>query len=63
MSVRAIIAEDESVLRIELKELLAHVWPALRIVALAQDGAELRAIEEHAPDDVRYPDARTPAST
>jgi DNA-binding LytR/AlgR family response regulator len=61
MSVRAIIAEDESVLRVELKELLAHVWPALRIVALAEDGAEaMRAIEEHAPD-VLFLDIQMPA--
>jgi len=40
MSVRAIIAEDESLLRVEMSELLATVWPDLDIVALAEDGVK-----------------------
>lgn len=60
MSVRAIIAEDESVLRIELGELLADVWPDLEIVAMVEDGVKaVRAIEQHAPDvlflDIQMP--------
>lgn len=34
----AIIAEDEPVLRDELKASLTRLWPDLRIVAEAQDG-------------------------
>jgi DNA-binding LytR/AlgR family response regulator len=51
MSIRAIIAEDESVLRIEIKELLGQLWPELDVVALAEDGiTAMRAIEQHTPD-------------
>lgn len=46
----AILAEDEPVLRGELRELLATQWPELDIRADVADGAAaLRAIEEHAP--------------
>ncbi len=60
MSVRAIIAEDEAVLRTEIAELLAHVWPELDIVASVEDGLKaLRAMEQHAPDvlflDIQMP--------
>ena len=60
MSVRAIIAEDESLLRFEMSELLATVWPDLDIVALAEDGVKAaQAIEKHAPDvlflDIQMP--------
>jgi len=48
---RAVIAEDEPVLRAELRELLARLWPELVICAEAEDGIEaLRALSEHAPD-------------
>lgn len=60
MRTRAIVAEDESVLRIELGELLAHVWPELDVVALVGDGLEaVRAIEKHAPD-VMFLDIQMP---
>jgi DNA-binding LytR/AlgR family response regulator len=46
----AILAEDEPVLRGELKEMLAAQWPELKVVAEAGDGpAALRAVAEHAP--------------
>src|SRR3954468_14128437 len=48
---RAILAEDEPLLREELAELLASLWPELDIVAQAADGiAALQAVERHAPD-------------
>src|SRR5207244_8341029 len=48
---RAIIAEDEPLLREELAELLASLWPELAIVAQAADGiATLQALEKHSPD-------------
>src|SRR5258706_2778794 len=51
--VRAVIAEDEPVLREELIELLGKVWPELEIVAVAADGfAAMRAIDEHRPQIV-----------
>ena len=46
----AILAEDEPVLRGELKEMLATQWPELDVVAEAGDGpAALRAVAEHDP--------------
>jgi len=46
----AILAEDEPVLRDELREMLAAQWPELDIVAQAGDGpAALRAVDALAP--------------
>lgn len=46
----ALIAEDEAVLRDELRARLAIHWPELEIVAEAANGIEaLRALERHAP--------------
>ena len=48
---RAIIAEDEPLLREELAELLGALWPELAIIAQTADGiATLQALEKHAPD-------------
>lgn len=57
---RAIIAEDEPLLREELAELLAGLWPELEVVSQPGDGiAALRALEEHSPDvlflDIQMP--------
>jgi DNA-binding LytR/AlgR family response regulator len=49
--VTALIAEDESVLRQELREALAATWPELAIVGEAADGlAALRGLGELSPD-------------
>jgi len=46
----AIIAEDEELLRGELREMLATQWPELSVVAEAADGqAAMRAVDECAP--------------
>jgi DNA-binding LytR/AlgR family response regulator len=46
----AVIAEDESLLRAELRETLAALWPELHIAAEAEDGLEaMRALHEHQP--------------
>jgi DNA-binding LytR/AlgR family response regulator len=46
----AIIAEDEPLLRRELREALASLWPELAIVAEAEDGTQaLRALDKYAP--------------
>jgi Response regulator of the LytR/AlgR family len=51
MTVRAIIAEDESVLREQMLKMLAQVWPELDIVAVAEDGVKAaQAIEQRSPD-------------
>ena len=57
---KAVIAEDEPVLRSELRNTLAQLWPELDICAEAENGIEaLRALEVHAPDilflDIQMP--------
>ncbi len=57
---KAVIAEDEPVLRVELRNMLAKLWPELVICAEVEDGVEaLRALNEHAPDilflDIQMP--------
>lgn len=60
---RAIIAEDEPLLREELAELLGSLWPELDIVAQTADGiATLRALEAHAPE-VLFLDIQMPGMT
>lgn len=58
--ITAIIAEDETLLRTALRDLLARVWPELEVVAECDDGASaLEAISEHRPTiaflDIRMP--------
>ncbi len=57
----AIIAEDEPLLRAQLKETLAAAWPELEILGEAGDGiTAIRMIDDKAPDiaflDIRMPD-------
>src|SRR5204862_4991240 len=60
---RAIIAEDEPLLREELAELLESLWPELELVAQTGDGiATLREVEAHAPD-VLFLDIQMPGLT
>jgi DNA-binding LytR/AlgR family response regulator len=59
-SVRAVVAEDEPVLREELVELLGSLWPELDVVAQAPDGvAALAAVDEFSPSimflDIQMP--------
>ncbi len=61
MTLTAIIAEDEPILRAQLKSKLAKLWPELKIVAEVGDGeAALEAINEHHPRlaflDIRMPE-------
>jgi DNA-binding LytR/AlgR family response regulator len=50
-TLKAVIAEDEPVLRSELKRTLARLWPELAICAEAEDGIQaLHEVEQHAPD-------------
>src|SRR5258708_22467344 len=57
---RALIGEDEPVLRVELAEMLVSLWPELDVVAKVADGVEaLRALEEHRPD-VMFLDIQMP---
>jgi len=57
---KAVIAEDEPILRTELKDTLAKLWPELVVCAEAEDGIEaLRALTEHRPNilflDIQMP--------
>jgi DNA-binding LytR/AlgR family response regulator len=56
----AIIAEDETPQRQELRALLAELWPELNVVAECEDGlSALEALEQHSPQlaflDIRMP--------
>jgi DNA-binding LytR/AlgR family response regulator len=60
---KAVIAEDEPVLRRELIGLLARLWPDLEISADVGDGIEaLGALAQHAPD-VLFLDIQMPGMT
>ncbi len=61
MNIRAVIAEDEPILRAQLKAKLGKVWPELEIVADVGDGeAALESIDEHRPElaflDIQMPE-------
>ena len=59
----ALLADDERLLREQLRARLAEVWPELEIVAEAKNGAEAVALtEEHHPDIV-FLDIRMPGMT
>src|ERR1700741_2995918 len=50
LPVTAVIAEDEPILRSELREVLAKLWHELAVLAAAGDGIEaLRAVATHKP--------------
>ena len=60
---KAIVAEDEALLRAELVSLLRKAWPDLDIAAECEDGASaLDAIDVHQPD-VAFLDIRMPGLT
>jgi DNA-binding LytR/AlgR family response regulator len=60
---RAVIAEDEEILREHLREQLQSLWPELCVVAEAEDGVSaLRAIESHDPD-ILFLDIQMPGLT
>jgi DNA-binding LytR/AlgR family response regulator len=56
----AVIAEDEPVLRGELKENLSRLWPGLRIVAEAEDGVEALDALERCRPQVMFLDIQMP---
>ncbi len=59
----AVIAEDEPLLRAELKEALAELWPEVEIKAAAKNGIEaIRALEAYEPD-VLFLDIQMPGMT
>jgi len=61
--VRAVIADDERLMREQLRTRLAEVWPELEVVAEARNGREaVDAVAEHRPDLV-FLDIRMPGMT
>ncbi len=60
---RAIIADDERLMREQLRARLAEVWPELQVVAEARNGEEAVAlVAEHRPD-LAFLDIRMPGKT
>jgi DNA-binding LytR/AlgR family response regulator len=60
---RAVLADDERLMREQLRARLAEVWPELVIVAEARNGLEaVQAVEQHRPDVV-FLDIRMPGLT
>ncbi len=60
---RALIADDERLLREQLKSRLAEVWPELEICGEARDGQEAIEKVEALNPDVVFLDIRMPALT
>jgi DNA-binding LytR/AlgR family response regulator len=60
---RAVLADDERLMREQLRARLADVWPELEIVAEAKNGLEaVQLVEQHRPDIV-FLDIRMPGLT
>ena len=60
---RAVLADDERLMREQLRARLAEAWPELQIVAEAKNGLEAVAlVDEHRPDIV-FLDIRMPGLT
>ncbi len=60
---RAVLADDERLMREQLRARLAEVWPELQIVAEARNGLEaVQLVDEHRPEIV-FLDIRMPGLT
>jgi DNA-binding LytR/AlgR family response regulator len=59
----ALIAEDEPMLRAQLKARLADAWPELAIVAEAENGGQALEMIEDARPDVVFLDIRMPVQS
>jgi DNA-binding LytR/AlgR family response regulator len=60
---RAVLADDERLMREQLRARLAEAWPELQLVAEAKNGAEaVTLVAEHRPDIV-FLDIRMPGLT
>jgi DNA-binding LytR/AlgR family response regulator len=60
---RALIAEDEAVLREELRSHLRLLWPELKIAGLASDGIEALQLFDEVQPDVMFLDIQMPGLT
>ena len=63
MNLRALIADDERLMREQLRTRLAEVWPELLIVAEAKNGIEAVALTEQHRPDIVFLDIRMPGLT
>jgi DNA-binding LytR/AlgR family response regulator len=63
MATTAVIADDERLLREQLRARLAEVWPELEIVGEAKNGAEAVALTEAQRPDIVFLDIRMPGMT
>ena len=60
---RAVLADDERLMREQMRTRLAEVWPELELVAEAKNGLEaVQAVRQHQPDIV-FLDIRMPGLT
>ena len=58
--VTALIAEDEPMLRAQLRARLAQAWPDLVIVAEAENGEQALALQRELESDIAFLDIRMP---
>ncbi len=62
-AIRAVIADDERLMRDQLRARLAEVWPELQIVAEARNGDEAVALVRENRPDLVFLDIRMPGKT
>lgn len=62
-TLRALIADDERLLREQLQSRLKQVWPELEIVGMARDGLEAVRMADELRPDVMFLDIRMPGQT
>jgi DNA-binding LytR/AlgR family response regulator len=62
-TVRAVLADDERLMREQLKSRLRDVWPELEIVGEAKNGAEAVALVAKESPDLAFLDIRMPEMT
>ena len=60
---RALIADDERLLREQLQARLAESWPELQICGIARDGLEAVRMADELRPDVVFLDIRMPGLT
>lgn len=62
-ALRALIADDERLLREQLQSRLKQVWPQLEIIGMARDGLEAVRMADELRPDVVFLDIRMPGQT
>ena len=62
-ALRALIADDERLLREQLQSRLKQVWPELEIVGMARDGLEAVRMADELRPDIVFLDIRMPGQT